>query len=371
MILRDADYETLSKKIVSEGKCIIVYGAGMIGQMIIPYIITNYGLASNLECFIDADIRKTGEKIRICGKDYSIMTPDYLESIDENHIILITNSKFFSVVKFLDSIENLNNISGYIIPIMQICEMEKAESIEIKTKDETPLIPAKIHYCWFGRGEKPDFLKNCIASWKKYCPNYDIIEWNEDNYNINRHCYTKEAYAQKRYGFVSDLARLDILYENGGIYFDTDVSLVKNIDTLLFQKGFIGTEKWGNINSGGGCGFVKGHPMLKKMIDYRDQFHFVHSDGSLNIETNGMYETKAFMKEGYVPNNSLQDTAEVTIYPSCVNHPYDYMSGQTSITDSTMSIHHFYGGWMDENDKTHREKTRSEYNAILARMISR
>jgi hypothetical protein len=368
MILKNADYNTLSKEIMDKNKRIIVYGAGMIGQIIIPYLINEYDIGGYLECFIDADIRKKGSLVSISGKGYPITTPDYLETIDQNHILLITISKCYPIIRFLDGIENLNNIEAYIIPIMQIQEQKIADSIKIERKSEKPMIPEKIHYCWFGRGEKPEFLKECIHSWGQYCPNYEIIEWNEDNYDVNRHNYTREAYAHKKYGFVSDLARLDILYENGGIYFDTDVTLEKNLDDLLFQEGFVGVEKWGNVNTGGGCGFIAGHPMLKELIEYRDLFHFELEDGSLNIDTNGLYETKPFLDKGFKPCNLMQEIAGVTIYPSYINHPYDYISCETTKKAATVSVHHFYGGWMEEDDRKNRENTQRQYAEILKRI---
>jgi len=368
MILKNSDYESLAKKIKDEDKRIIVYGAGVIGQVIIPYLIKEYNLSRYLDCFIDIDKRKKGSLINICGGEYQVTTPDYIESVEENNILLITNSRFFPILEFLDGIENLKNVEGYIVPIMQIFELKKAESIEIIRESNEQLIPKKIHYCWFGGGELPEFLKKCIDSWKVLCPDYEIIEWNEDNYDVNRHVYTREAYAHKKYGFVSDLARLDILYENGGIYLDTDVTLEKNLDALLYQDGFIGVEKWGNINTGGGCGFIKKHPMLKKVIEYRDSFHFELPDGSLNIETNGMYETRPFLEEGFKPCNILQEVADVKIYPAYVNHPYDYMSCEIHRKGATISVHHFYGGWMEKDIRRNRENTQKKYKEILKRI---
>lgn len=368
MILRNTDYEELAKKIKANKSRVVVYGAGMIGRIVVPYLVREYGLYDYIDCFVDMDKRKTGQKIIIDEYSYEIKTPDYLETYRENTILFITNSKFSSVVRFLDEIEALNYVEGYIIPMIQINEIEKSVPIAIERLSQNEIIPRKIHYCWFGGGQLPAFLQNCIDSWRANCPDYEIIEWNESNYDVNRHKFTKQAYEQKKWSFVTDVARLDILYDNGGIYLDTDVTLLKNLDDCLYQTGFIGVEKWGNVNSGGGCGFVKHHPMLKKLIEYRDSFSFVMQDGSLNTETNGLYETKIFMESGFKPNNSLQIIEGVTIYPSYINHPYDYMSCDAHEKSSTISIHHFYSGWMEKDDRTNRINTQNEYKNIVERI---
>ena len=369
MQLRNTDYTSLVKKVKENNSRIIVYGAGMIGQIIVPYLVRRYNLYSHIDCFIDTDKRKKGQKIYIDNYIYEIKNTDYLEENKDNQIILITNSKYSKVLEFLDNIQTLESTDGYIVPIMQLHEIEENNNcIIIEKKYKTQLIPKKIHYCWFGKKEMPQFLCSCINSWREKCPDYEIIEWNEDNYDINRHEFTKEAYTNGKYGFVTDVARLDILYENGGIYLDTDVTLLKNLDNCLYQEGFIGTEKWGNINSGGGCGFMKEQAMLKKLIDYRENFQFMMSDGSLNIETNGVYESKPFLDAGFRPDNTLQEIEGVTIYPSYVNHPYDYMSCETHLRNATMSVHHFFGGWMEEEDRKNRRKTQEEYKCIINRI---
>lgn len=368
MILKNSDYASLVKKIQEENRRIVVYGAGMIGKTIIPYLVKEYELFDRLDCFIDLDSRKKGQMVVIDGRRYRINTPEYLETIDKSTILLITNSKFMPVIQFLDGVANLDFVEGYIIPIMQIYELKQAKTIRIQRQTIEPLIPKKIHYCWFGRKEKPRFLQECIESWHKLCPGYEIICWNEDNYNVNKHRFTKEAYEKKRYGFVSDVARLDILYENGGIYFDTDVTLLKNLDELLYQPGFVGVEKWGNINTGGGCGFVAGHPVLKEMIEYRERFGFINEDGSCNVETNGVYETVPFLDGGMKTNNSLQVIKNVTVYPAYIFHPYDYMSCEMQKKETTISVHHFCGGWMEEEDKKNRKNTQEQYCKILKRL---
>ncbi len=148
---------------------------------------------------------------------------------------------------------------------------------------------------------------------------------------------------------------------------DTDVSLLKNLDTLLYQPAFTGVEKWGNINTGGMAGAMPRHPMIKEMLEYRKQFHFLMEDGSLNMETNGMYETVPYIRHGMKISNELQYVNNVTVYPSSVFHPYDYMSCEKKIQKSTFSVHHFYGGWMDGSDFEERSSTQKKYHEILKR----
>ena len=368
MHLRNTDLDLLKNRIVENNSKVVVYGAGMIGQVFIPYFITKYNLFIYIDCFVDANARKIGTTLSIGKYSYSINSPKYLNQIDSSYIILITNSKFYDVLSFLDKIEILENIDAYIIPIILLGESRKVSYMKPQKLGENQLIPKTIHYCWFGAKGKSPFLKECLLSWKKICPDYEFVEWNETNYDVSRHRYTKEAYEKGKYGLVTDLARLDILYENGGLYFDTDVSLIKKPDNLLYQAGFVGREKWGNINTGGGCGFVKGHHMLKQMIDYRDLFGYINEDGSFNNDTNGLYESNVFIKEGYVPNNDLQIINDVTVYPSYINHPYDYMSGMLDVNESTISVHHFSGGWMDVIDMDNRTKTQTAFNDIMNRI---
>ena len=355
MNLRNADYNTFARNVRNNNNRIVVYGAGMIGQIVVPYIIETYRLYDYVDCYVDMDVRKTGKHVVIGTHEYEIRLPETLKNISDNSVILLTNSKFYSVVNFLDNIKVLSSVDCYIVPVMQRIE-------------QRPQIPKKIHYCWFGEKEIPNFLKECMESWRRFCPDYEIIRWNEDNYDINKYTYTRQAAECGKWGFVSDMARLDILYEHGGIYFDTDVRLLKPLDELLHQKGFVGVEQWGNINSGGGIGAVPHHPMIQEMLDYRLKFSFVMSDGSLNIETNGLYETMPFVRHGMRIDNTLQVVNDMTVYPSGVFHPYDYISCEERIENNTVSIHYFYGSWMAEADRQNRADTQGKYAEFMRRM---
>ena len=355
MNLKNTSYSELTKSIRENNSRLYIYGAGMIGQIVVPYVIESFKLHDYVECYVDMDKRKTGKKVTIGFSEYEIRTPEVLSYIPKNAIILLTNSKFYPIIDFLDQIETLKDIDCYIVPMMQ--------KIEQRQK-----IPKTIHYCWFGGKKMPDFLKECMASWSTVCPEYELRRWDESNFDVNKYPYTKQAAESGKYSFVADVARLDILYEYGGIYMDTDVKLLKSFDELQFNKGFVGVERWGNINSGGGIGAVPHHPMIKEMLDYRLKYPFILEDGTQNIETNGLYETIPFIRHGMRVDNTLQIINDMTVYPASVFHPYDYMSREEKIEEDTVSIHYFYGGWMDEEDRQNRSHTQNWYAAIEKRI---
>ena len=368
MILKCSNYESLVENIKNNKRRIVIYGAGMIGMVIIPYLIEEYRLYDNLLYFIDSDKRKQGNTISIDNREYVIEPLEKLKRLDRNTVILITNSNFYPIVSMMDSLGELNEIEAYIIPIIQILNIpRRGTKINLK-KTREPIIPKKIHYCWFSGNPMPDYLKKCMESWYKYCPDYEIIRWDENNYDFDKNLYMKQAYKAKKWGFVPDVARLDILYQYGGIYLDTDVELIKNIDDLLYQSAFAGVEKWGNINMGGCSGAIPKHPMIKKMLDYRINEQFIMDDGSYNLLTCGYYETKSLMAVGMKPCNRIQQVGDMMIYSSDFFHPYDYMSAETVVTDNTFSIHHFNGGWLDSSNMVERNKTVSNYHKVLERM---
>ena len=361
-------YEHIARRLKNNNVNIAVYGAGMIGEVIVPYLIEEYSLFDNILFFMDADTKKQGKFIRIGAREYLVQSPETLHNLPENTVLWITNSNYAPIVKMLDEIEELRDTEGYIIPILQaMASKDPVEKIDVRVSNE-PIIPKKIHYCWFSRNPIPNYLQKCIDSWYKFCPDYEIIRWDEDNYDVTKNTYMQQAYDARKWGFVPDIARLDILYQYGGIYLDTDVELIRSIDDLLYQPAFLGVEKWGNINTGGCSGAIPQHPAIKAMLDFRRNEKFILDDGSMNLTTCGFYETKPLIAHGFKPNNTTQRIADVTVYSSDFFHPYDYMSGETTITENTRSIHHFNGGWLDEKKMDERKRTRLLYQQMLERM---
>ncbi|MDA3053091.1 glycosyltransferase [Campylobacter sp. JMF_01 NE2] len=212
------------------------------------------------------------------------------------------------------------------------------------------MIPKIIHYCWFGGKPLPQMALNCIKSWKKYCPDYEIKEWNESNFDINELQYTKEAYEAKKYAFVADVARLKALYEFGGIYMDTDMELLKNIDELLDNKAFIGFESPEYVNSAiFGCEMKS--DLVKQILNYYSSHKFMLENNQLNTTTIVAIVTNILSKYDLKQNGELQTVAGCRVYPSDYFYPKNFDTNKINFTNNTYGIHHYDGSWLDEKEK--------------------
>ena len=209
------------------------------------------------------------------------------------------------------------------------------------------MIPKTIHYCWFGRGEKPKLAKKCIASWKKYCPDYEIIEWNEDNFDINMNGYTKMCYEQKKYAFLSDYVRLYVVEKHGGLYFDTDVELLRNIDHMLDCEAFFGFESEEHVNTGLGFGSAKNSRSMIAMIKKYDDL----IDGTKGVEGCPILNTKALAELGLLQNGQHQNLDSTIIYPVSMMNPYDSVTGALNKTQDTISIHWYSASWLSKGKR--------------------
>ncbi len=207
------------------------------------------------------------------------------------------------------------------------------------------MIPKTIHYCWFGGKPKPKLANKCIKSWQKYCKDYEIIEWNESNFDINCNQYVKEAYESKKWAFVTDYVRLWAMYTQGGVYMDTDVELIKPLDKFLGEEAFSGFENEINIPTGI-MAAEKGSHIIKNLLSYYDDASFILPDGSLNTCTNVETITKMMTERGFVANNTYQCVDGFAFYPKEYFCPKDPFTGLCNITENTVAIHHFDGSWL-------------------------
>lgn len=209
------------------------------------------------------------------------------------------------------------------------------------------MIPKVIHYCWFGRGQKPESALKCIDSWKRFLPDYTLKEWNEDNFDISSNNYVNQAYQNRKFAFVTDYVRLYALYTEGGIYMDTDVEVTGSFDSFLHHHAFSGFETDGNVPTGM-MGAEKGSVWAKELMDgYKDR-SFIREDGSLDTTTNTFVITGYMVDKGLVLNNRYQDFPGLcTMYPSDFFCPKDHRTGKIKCTPNTVCIHHFAGSWID------------------------
>lgn len=208
------------------------------------------------------------------------------------------------------------------------------------------VIPKIIHYCWFGGKEKPDNVKKCIQSWKDKLPGYQFIEWNEDNFEFAAIPYSKEAYAAKKYAFVSDVARIQGLLKFGGIYMDTDVEVLKDFEPLLEHECILGFEEK-NFVATSLMGAVKEHPLFKEFADIYKGLRFIDEDGNINTETNVKKLTEMLKKQGLKCDNQMQVLrGGITVFPQEYFSPYDYINCYYKITENSFCVHHFFVSWM-------------------------
>ena len=208
------------------------------------------------------------------------------------------------------------------------------------------MIPKVIHYCWFGGNPLTELAEKCIKSWKKFCPDYEIIRWDESNFDISQNKYCAEAYESKKWAFVSDYARLKILYEYGGIYMDTDVEVLKNLDAFLNHPAFSGFENESQIPTGI-MASEKFGKWVNCLLSYYDNRSFILPDGNFDLTTNVISITDTTMKHYPLTlNNTFQNIDGIfTLYPKDFFCPKNNVTGKLEITENTHAIHHFNGSW--------------------------
>lgn len=213
------------------------------------------------------------------------------------------------------------------------------------------MIPKKIHYCWFGGQPLNKLGKKCLKSWKKYFPDYEIIEWNENNFDVKSCQYVKEAYDAKKWAFVSDYARYKILYEEGGLYFDTDVEVIKSFDNILKNGGFMGSENPNvttstiQVNPGLGCAIEKGNEFYKEVLQDYEKSSFLNEDGSLNLYTIVNRTTDHLKNHGLQNSMDVQKICGFTVYPAEYFCPINMETGKMEKTKNTYSIHRYAASW--------------------------
>lgn len=213
------------------------------------------------------------------------------------------------------------------------------------------MIPKVIHYCWFGKGEMPELALKCIESWHKYLPNYEYKLWNEENFDVNIVPYTKEAYEARKFAFVTDYVRLWALYNEGGVYMDTDVEILKPLDDLLHLSAFTGYE--GSKTQPPVTGLMASEPhgeWVKEQLDAYENVHFIKEDGSFDMTTNTVRISQIMRANGFVQDGKYAVYKDMHVFPTEYFCPRQ-TTGEFFLTENTYCDHHFMGTWSDGKKK--------------------
>lgn len=345
------------------GKKIICYGAGVAGIRAID-IMENWKKSGDIIAFVDKDKAKLGKTIGNGRHFYRIISMnDVIRFADANTVMLITcmtnSTDLVALRKDLDSYSDLNEMLCLSLVEISQRQLLSSDYGKIEHNYLKTVIPRKIHYCWIG-GEKPSFIKAVINSWNQACPDYEIIEWNERNYDFTKEKYMKQAYEAKAWGFVPDYARLDIIYNEGGIYLDTDVRILKQLDELLYQDNFFISDASFMVNLGSGFGAVQGSFILKEFMDYYDDISFQLEDGRLNKLPCILHQYEVLKKYGVQVDDQFQKLQGINIYPMVLGGTNIY---SMQIRKSAKAFFAHYGTmtWVDNETFRNRKKMQSVF----------
>ena len=304
---------------------------------------------------VDSDPQKAGEIFRESNID--VKGWDYLfDHIDETYVLLITPAEYRELYEKIENDNRLKNKPCYIYTLMSLLQADvdrqKIEHKEIVFKQrEKELIPKKIHYFWFSKDPYPQKIQRCIDSWKRLCPDYEIIKWDMDNYDWQGNRFVREAIEARKWAFASDYARADVVYRYGGIYLDADVELLRRPDDLLFHEAFIGFESSEYVDPGSGFGAAPRNPVIRDFCDIYKDKSFILEDGSYNMVVCPVYYTEILKRQGLKTDGSFQLLEHIAVYPYYSFCPHSYWTDRIDLRPDTYSIHHHEGSWAHPEDK--------------------
>ncbi len=303
------------------------------------------------EMIIDNSSDKWGSKIEHLGESVEIVSSEVLKQIKNIQEYLIFISSPFYAVDIVEQLDRISEIDGMECFLQVLMRYAKEEIPNYQFTEGENRIPKKIHYIWLGRNEKPQEFQANIESWKKWNPDYEIIEWNEDNYDFGKKQYLREAYEAHAYGFASNYARLDIIYNEGGIYLDTDVRAVKSFDCLLKDGAFFNMGCADRVNNGCGFGAVPKSGIVRELMEVYENRHFLLSNGKPGKAQGHTFLHPTLKKHGFQIRNLYQKIDDIVLYPCEVMSPKTLDGMEDYCSDKTVSIHEEAGSWKSEKEK--------------------
>lgn len=341
---------------IIQNKVVVVYGAGRA----LDNCLETYLSDKDVDLIVDSNERLWGQKIIHRNREVNITSLEnfiniYKTCANMEQYMLVINSTVYAaeIVEMLDQIPELAGLNCCV----QALIMNKREAIvPYEFTRGTQKIPKKIHYIWVGGHPLPEEYIRNIETWRKYNPDYEIIQWDESNYNFNKCEYIKDAYEKKAWGFVPNYARLDIIYEHGGIYLDTDVEVVGNLDCLLNDTAFFNMGRSDRVNQGCGFGAKSNNKLIGEMRTAFEQAKFVGANGTPTPCHSFVHPV--LRRYGFVIKNQYQKIQDIALYPCDVMSPLTIEGMENYISSKTRSIHKEAGTWRSEKEKIGINKLR-------------
>lgn len=366
MILRACDYDTFLTRLHS--KQLVCFGAG---KLLTDFLEEFPEIKERVTYIVDNNDSLWNTKKTIGNFSLDVRPPSYLYENFFNTVLLITCRFKFAYEIILDLTNNkrMKNVDCYIGSFVRDLQSDKqayvvnSAPVDYRANKEM-VIPKKIHYVWVGGNPLPKSAVDCIKSWRYFNPDYEIIEWNESNYDFSKNRYMNQAYEEEKWAFVSDYASLDIVYTHGGIYLDTDVETLKSFDELLYNTAFCGFECPSYVNLGSGFGGLAGFSLFKEMRDGYDNILFRTEDGN-NLTPVGIYSTQTLKRHGLIQDGSFQVIKGLTVYPPECFAPLSNHTGHIYKSANSYSIHLYDASWFPKDEKTLKKLYLKTLNEVL------
>lgn len=346
----NVSYEEFLRK--KKNKKIIQFGASSAWHY---YLKVFHNISSeildNTLFIVDNDPSKQGKPFVIDKKSFLIENVERLKG-EKDYVILITVSMAYqkAVCEQLAGLELPENMECYSLPLMTY-NFQQTDNTCVdeyfNTHTNTVHKPT-IHSFWFSGEEKPELYKRCVDSWHRFCPAFEIIEWNTNNYDVTKNIYMREAFEHRKWAFVSDYARLDILYQYGGIYMDMDVELLAPIDQLLKADSFFCRQEDGFLELGSGFGVLPGDPLIREMLDTYENRRLILENGQMDKTPQPEWLSKVLENHGIHKNHNSQVIENRLILSN------DYISsaaGADTFQNARLGVHWHHGGWLDEKER--------------------
>ncbi len=354
------------KKAVGDRKIVLFGASSAWGYFRTVFQGIEEYLSKKLLCIVDNSGEKQGSLFRLSQTEYKIQSPAVLPGAD-GFVVLIDVSLAYveSICKQLEEMGLDRDTECYSLFLMTGCfgQIDNSAVDRYFSARNEKKIPAIIHSFWFSGEEKPDLYKKCLESWHKYCPDFEIREWNAENYDTTVNPYMREAYEHKKWAFVSDYARLDVIKRYGGIYMDMDVELLSSLEPYLYSDGFFCRQEDGLLELGSGFGCPKGDVMISQMLDLYHGRHLISEDGTIDMTPQPEFLSNVFCEYGFGRNHDSQEISGKIVLSN------DYITcyaGKDSVRAPLLGIHWHNGGWLDE--KTGRLiKESNDVRAMLCR----